>query len=553
MAPSPTGLLHIGNVRTALFNWLFARHEGGEFRLRIENTDTAREVYEATEQIQDSLRWLGLDWDGEVTFQLDRMDETRAVGEKLVEDGVAYVDDGAIRFRMPDEGVTAFDDVVLGRVEVPNAELEDLVLVRSDGRPTYNFASPLEDHWDEITHVIRGPDHISNTPKQIQVLRAVGAELPVYAHVPNVNGADGSKLSKRHGAVSVDDFRTAGYLPEALMNFLALLGWAPDGETTIMSRDELVERFSLERVGASPSTFDYAKLDWMNGVYLRALPADEYADRLVAYLRDQGSEWPEDRIRAGRAARPGEDRELRRVRRLRGLPLPRRRARIRASSTSAFSSFAETALEEAGRAGTAEQIEAASEEALRRAGGEAADRLPADPRRRHGLARLAGPLREPGAPRERQGARAARPPVSALADLVGVELGPTSWIDVPQERIDQFAEATGDPQWIHVDPEKAAAGPFGTTIAHGFLTLALCVPMLYELLPPGDGMVVNYGVNKVRFPAAVPSGGRVRGRFRVLAIEESASGERATIEARVECEGVEKPVCAAELVVLTVS
>ena len=236
MAPSPTGLLHIGNVRTALFNWLFARHEGGEFRLRIENTDTAREVYEATEQIQESLRWLGLDWDGEVTFQLDRMDDTRAVAEKLVADGAAYEDEGAIRFRMPDEGITAFDDVVLGRVEVPNAELEDLVLVRSDGRPTYNFASPLEDMWDGITHVIRGPDHISNTPKQINLLRAVGAELPVYAHVPNVNGADGAKLSKRHGAVSVDDFRQAGYLPEALMNFLALLGWAPDGETTIMSR-----------------------------------------------------------------------------------------------------------------------------------------------------------------------------------------------------------------------------------------------------------------------------------------------------------------------------
>ena len=298
MAPSPTGLLHIGNVRTALFNWLFARHEGGEFRLRIENTDTAREVYEATEQIQESLRWLGLDWDGEVTFQLDRMDDTRAVAEKLVADGVAYEDEGAIRFRMPDEGVTAFDDVVLGRIEVPNAELEDLVLVRSDGRPTYNFASPLEDMWDGITHVIRGPDHISNTPKQINVLRAVGAELPVYAHVPNVNGADGAKLSKRHGAVSVEDFRAEGYVPEALLNFLALLGWAPDGETTLMSRDELVERFSLERVGSSPATFDYAKLDWMNGVYLRALEPDEYADRLVAYLREQGSEWPEERIRA---------------------------------------------------------------------------------------------------------------------------------------------------------------------------------------------------------------------------------------------------------------
>jgi glutamyl-tRNA synthetase len=199
---------------------------------------------------------------------------------------------------MPDEGTTAFDDVVLGRVEVPNIELEDLVLVRSDGRPTYNFASPLEDMWDGITHVIRGPDHISNTPKQINVLRAVGAELPVYAHVPNVNGPDGAKLSKRHGAVSVDEFREAGYLPEALMNFLALLGWAPDGETTIMSRDELVERFSLERVGSSPSTFDYAKLDWMNGVYLRALPPEEFADRLVAYLREQGIAWPEERVRA---------------------------------------------------------------------------------------------------------------------------------------------------------------------------------------------------------------------------------------------------------------
>ena len=301
IAPSPTGLLHIGLARTALFNWLFARHEGGEFRLRIENTDTAREVYEATEQIQGSLRWLGLDWDGEVTFQLDRMDDTRAVAERLVGEGKAYEDEGAIRFRMPDEGVTAFDDVVLGRVEVPNAELEDLVLIRSDGRPTYNFASPLEDLWDGITHVIRGPDHISNTPKQINVLRAVGAALPVYAHVPNVNGADGAKLSKRHGAVSLDEFRKAGYVPEALVNFLALLGWAPDGETTIMSRDELVERFSLERVGSSPAAFDYAKLDWMNGVYLRELEPGAYADRLLSYLREQGNDWPEERVRAAAA------------------------------------------------------------------------------------------------------------------------------------------------------------------------------------------------------------------------------------------------------------
>jgi glutamyl-tRNA synthetase len=199
---------------------------------------------------------------------------------------------------MPDEGVTGWEDAIKGRVEFPNAELEDLVLVRSDGRPTYNFASPLEDWLDGITHVIRGDDHVSNTPKQLRVLEALGAEPPVYAHVPSVFGEDGRKLSKRHGAVSVDEFREAGYLPEALRNFLALLGWAPDGETTIMSTEELVERFSLERVGSSPATFDYAKLDWMNGVYLRTLPPAGYADRLLAYLRAQGVDWPEDGIRA---------------------------------------------------------------------------------------------------------------------------------------------------------------------------------------------------------------------------------------------------------------
>src|SRR5213592_4376489 len=220
MAPSPTGFLHIGNVRTALFNWLFARHEGGAFRLRIENTDTSREVADATEQIQDSLRWLGLDWDGDVTFQLDRMSDCAEVARRLVDEGKAYEDEGAVRFRMPDEGATAWEDVVRGHVEFPNDKLEDLVLVRSDGRPTYNFASPMEDVWDEITHVIRGEDHISNTPKQINIIRALGVEPPVYAHVPNVLGADGKKLSKRHGAVTVEEFRKDGYYARALMNFL---------------------------------------------------------------------------------------------------------------------------------------------------------------------------------------------------------------------------------------------------------------------------------------------------------------------------------------------
>jgi glutamyl-tRNA synthetase len=294
MAPSPTGFLHIGGVRTFLFNWLFARQQGGEILLRIENTDTSREVADAVEQIQRSLTWLGIDWDGPVTFQLDAMERCGAEAERLVEEGKAYVDEGAIRFRMPDEGTTAWDDAVRGRVEFPNEQLEDVVLVRSDGRPTYNFASPFEDAEDRITHVIRGDDHISNTPKQIQILRALDAPIPVYAHAPSLLGADGKKLSKRHGAQSIEELRGMGYVAPALMNFLALLGWSYDDKTTIMSREELIERFSLDRVVSSPATFDYEKLDWMNGVYLRAMSPEEYADTLVEYL---GPEWGEQIVR----------------------------------------------------------------------------------------------------------------------------------------------------------------------------------------------------------------------------------------------------------------
>jgi glutamyl-tRNA synthetase len=297
MAPSPTGALHVGGVRTALFNWLFARKQGGEFLIRIENTDTSREVQGAVDHALESLAWLGLDWDREPTFQLDRFADTAEAARRLVAEGKAYEDEGAIRFRMPGEGVTAWEDVVKGRIEFPNDQLEDLVLLRSDGRPTYNFASPLEDVWDGITHVIRGDDHISNTPKQINVIRAMGAEPPVYAHVPNVLGADGKKLSKRHGAVGVDELRRQGYYAPALMNFLALLGWSYDDKTTIMSPEELIERFSLDRVVPSPATFDYEKLDWLNGMHLRALSADEYADELVKFLRDQGYNWDETLVR----------------------------------------------------------------------------------------------------------------------------------------------------------------------------------------------------------------------------------------------------------------
>jgi glutamyl-tRNA synthetase len=298
MAPSPTGFLHIGGVRTFLFNWLFARQQGGECLLRIENTDTSREVAESVEQIQESLRWLGIDWDGPVMFQLDRFDVAREQAEQLLDEGKAYEDEGAIRFRMPDDGSVSWDDAVRGRIEFENENLADPVILRSDGRPTYNFANPVDDTLDDITHVIRGDDHVSNTPTQINILRALGAETPVYAHVPNILGPDGKKLSKRHGAVSVDVFRADGYYAPALMNFLALLGWSYDDKTTVMHRHELIERFSLDRVVPSPATFDYEKLDWLNGVYLRALPPEEYALVLCRYLREQGYDWPEERVRA---------------------------------------------------------------------------------------------------------------------------------------------------------------------------------------------------------------------------------------------------------------
>ena len=266
-----------------------------------------------------SLRWLGIEWDGETRFQLDGAERCRTEAERLVAEDKAYEDDGATRIRMPDEGIVAWEDAVKGRIEFPAEQLEDMVIVRSDGRPTYNFANPVDDWVDGITH-----DRDQHA-KQLVVMRALGAEPPTYAHVPNVFGEDGRKLSKRHGAVSIDEFREAGYLAAALMNFLALLGWAPDGETTIMSREELIERFTLERVGVSPATFDYAKLDWMNGVYLRR-STTRPSDEVVRYMRDRGTEWPEDRVRV-RAARPGEGVQARRDPRLRGVPVRGRGAR----------------------------------------------------------------------------------------------------------------------------------------------------------------------------------------------------------------------------------
>jgi glutamyl-tRNA synthetase len=288
MAPSPTGALHVGGVRTALFNWLFARNQGGEFLIRIENTDTSREVQGAVEHALESLAWLGLDWDREPTFQLDRFSDTAEAARRLVAEGKAYEDEGAIRFRMPDEGVTAWEDVVKGRIEFPNDQLEDLVLLRSDGRPTYNFASPLEDVLDGITHVIRGDDHISNTPKQIALYRALGAEPPVFAHVPMILGSDGKKLSKRHGATAVGDYQEQGIFPAAMRNFLALLGWSPGGDREIMPEEEMIRLFTLDGIQKKAAVFDTTKLEWMNGQYLSALPAAELMQPVRRQLARMG-------------------------------------------------------------------------------------------------------------------------------------------------------------------------------------------------------------------------------------------------------------------------
>ena len=306
---------------------------------------------------------------------------------------------------MPDDGTTGWDDVVRGRIDVPNVELEDVVIVRADGRPTYNFASPVEDLDDAITHVIRGEDHISNTPKQIQILQALGHEPPVYAHLGSLLGDDGKKLSKRHGALSVDEFRVAGYIPEALVNFLALIGWAPDGETTVMARDELVERFRLEAVSPSPGTFDYAKLDWLNGVYLRALEPREYADRLVLFVGEQGLEWPAERVHA---AAPLVQEKIGRLG-----EFPEFAGFLFGDVEPDPADLDGTILVAAsGRARelepwTADALEDEAQGALRGARREAAEALRADPGRGDRFAHLAGAVRVTGAPRPRDDARTA--------------------------------------------------------------------------------------------------------------------------------------------------
>ncbi|HXR13559.1 MAG TPA: glutamate--tRNA ligase [Solirubrobacteraceae bacterium] len=313
-APSPTGALHIGGARTALFNWLLARNAGGRFVLRIEDTDPERSTAENVEQILDALRWLELDWDEGPVFQSSREERHREAVRSLLEGGRAYHsqatgddvkawkarhgDDrgfrgepesaGAVRLRVPDDGDTVFTDLVVGEVRSPNRSMDDLVIARADGTPLYNLAVAVDDLDLEITHVLRGTDHLTNTAKQLLIIRALGAEPPRYGHVPLLHGPDGRKLSKRHGAASVQELRDAGYLPSAVRNYIALLGWGAGDDETILSTQELVRRFDVGRIQRNPAQFDEQKLRWMNGRYMRALTLPELTEQLEAFYGRSG-------------------------------------------------------------------------------------------------------------------------------------------------------------------------------------------------------------------------------------------------------------------------
>ncbi len=322
-APSPTGYLHVGGARTALYSYLYARRMGGQYVLRIEDTDLERSTDAAVQAIFDGLQWLGLKEDEGPFFQTRRFDRYKEVIQRMLAEGTAYrcycskerletlrADQEArkekprydghcrhhlpaaegvpfvVRFRNPDEGAVVWDDLILGRIEIANAELDDLIIARSDGSPTYNFCVVVDDYDMRITHVIRGNDHVSNTPKQINILKALGATLPAYGHLPMILGQDGQKLSKRHGAVSVIQYRDEGFLPQALLNYLVRLGWS-HGDQEIFSMDEMTALFDVKDVNKSAAAFDVKKLLWLNHHYIKTLPAAEVAAHLEWHMADQ--------------------------------------------------------------------------------------------------------------------------------------------------------------------------------------------------------------------------------------------------------------------------
>ena len=294
-APSPTGYLHVGGARTALLNWLYARHSGGKFLLRIEDTDKQRSTDEHTKVILDGLTWLGLDWDEAPVFQGARLTQHQAAADRLLGSGQAYGDEGTIRFRMP-PGEIAWEDAVHGRISFQGEDLKDFIILRSDRTPIYNLAVVVDDVDMGITLVLRGDDHISNTPKQIALYRALGHEPPQFGHVPMINGPDGKKLSKRHGATAVGDYQHQGILPAAMRNFLALLGWSPGGDREIMRLAEMIELFSLEGIQSKAAIFDTAKLEWMNGQYLSMISAEELYPLIQPRLEELGVNGNRDAV-----------------------------------------------------------------------------------------------------------------------------------------------------------------------------------------------------------------------------------------------------------------
>lgn len=283
-APSPTGIPHVGNIRTALFDYFQAKANNGTFVLRIEDTDQERKVEGALETIKESLTWLGADWD-EYVVQSERLDKYKKYAEELLEKGIAREEEGAIRFVVPEgEKEISWQDAIGKRaISFAREEIDDFIILKKDGYPTYHLANVVDDHLMEITHVIRGDDWISSTPKHILLYEAFGWNMPEFAHVPNVLGEDGKKLSKRRGAKSVLEFRDDGYLPEALLNYLMLLGWSPKNDKTIVSKEEIINEFSLDRVSVAGAIFSEQKLEWMNGEYIRALSLKDLEKSLFDY------------------------------------------------------------------------------------------------------------------------------------------------------------------------------------------------------------------------------------------------------------------------------
>ena len=508
-APSPTGALHIGGARTALYNWLMARHGDGSLLLRIEDTDRERSTPENVEQILDALGWLELDWDEGPISQAERAPRHQAALEDLLSSGAAYRDaataedvrawkerhgtgrgyrgepsegeGAAVRLRVPDEGETVVEDVIRGEVVFPNASYDDFVIARGDGSVLYNFAVAVDDAEMQITDVVRGDDHLSNTPKQLLVLEALGQRPPRYAHLPLLHGPDGKKLSKRHGAASVQELREAGYLPAAVRNYLALLGWGTDDDATLLSTPELIERFRIEDVGRASAIFDEQKLRWINGRYMREMALDDYIAAVAAHL---GRE-PDVRLRSACEIVQEKAQTLNEVwpliRFLFEPPVEDPKAWGKVMKDGAKAALADARQALAGADDfDSDAVEAALSPAARAPRRRARQGLPADPGGDHRQQRLAGHLRiagsagQGGVPdqdRRRAGAPRPRAGRRRLGRRAGSRLGAASPLAPELNRVPPAADeecGTNDPRrlasrlprrWQRARAKPTAGGP----------------------------------------------------------------------------------------------